>query len=202
MQHLKECPWDRNTPWRPAALPMGTTSFDQREDLAIAKNLFIYGEMSPKVAQPTGLEETVRMAMKNRQGEFPRKEELRSASYLPNGWEDYKKFSKPDFTKSFSFIRNGCSFEGKSSPVASRPHTAGCIEEMLTPPAHTESLDKLATRTWSRMTERPQSMTSSMRMSASMPYIRAKSNKTMELTQYPLIRGLSREKAFNASVRF
>ena len=35
-----------------------------------------------------------RMAMKNRQGEFPRKEELRSASYLPNGWEDRAKRSR------------------------------------------------------------------------------------------------------------
>eukprot|EP00913_Durusdinium_trenchii_P018437 g17320.t1 len=44
MQHLKDCPWDKNSPWRPATVQMGITSFAQREDAAIAKNSFRYGE--------------------------------------------------------------------------------------------------------------------------------------------------------------
>ncbi|CAK9084960.1 unnamed protein product [Durusdinium trenchii] len=175
MQHLKDCPWDKNSPWRPATVQMGITSFAQREDAAIAKNSFRYGEMSPKVAQPCGQEETIRMAMRCRDGaHFPSREALRSASYLPGGWEDYQRLDKPDFTKSFSYIRNGCDLNGRSSmfeaSLQRRPHTtvSSSLREPLVPPAHSESVAKTTTRFWGDFT-RPSSSMGTMRMSVHGP---------------------------------
>mmetsp|Transcript_30573 Transcript_30573/g.63076 ORF Transcript_30573/g.63076 Transcript_30573/m.63076 type:complete len:214 (-) Transcript_30573:122-763(-) len=212
MQHLKACPWDKNTPWRPATLQLGITTSEQREDMAMAKNTFRYGETAKKVAQPCGQEETFRMAARSRGAEaFPSRDALRSASYLPGGWEDYQRLNKPDFTKSFSYIRNGCSLTGRGgifeASLQRRPQTSESValEEPLVPPAHSESLEKLSTRTWTQIT-RPHTSTGSMRMSASMPFIEAKEAKTAlhaasSRTSYPLIRGLTREKALNASLR-
>mmetsp|Transcript_57599 Transcript_57599/g.134963 ORF Transcript_57599/g.134963 Transcript_57599/m.134963 type:complete len:211 (+) Transcript_57599:95-727(+) len=200
MGHLKECPWDKNAPWRPAVVELATTTFDQREDAATARNLFKFGTASPKVMQPMGMEETVRMAVRSRDGSFPAKQDLRSASYLPGGWEDYGRLNKPDFTKSFSYIRKGCRID---SVDFSRPQTAGTFDDrdVRTPPAAVESLETLATRTFSRLSGGPGSPTATMRMQASMPYIRAKSTGNLTQAAEPSIYcNLTREKAVNASI--
>eukprot|EP00930_Biecheleria_cincta_P060644 TRINITY_DN46268_c0_g1_i1.p1 TRINITY_DN46268_c0_g1~~TRINITY_DN46268_c0_g1_i1.p1 ORF type:complete len:225 (+),score=33.35 TRINITY_DN46268_c0_g1_i1:25-675(+) len=108
MQHLKECPLDKNCPWRPSTLQWAGTSLEHREDNATARNFFQRGQMVTKMTQPLGLEETVRMSVSGRTGNYATREELVNASYMPDGWKQYETLSKPDFNASFSFIRQGC----------------------------------------------------------------------------------------------
>jgi len=184
-------------------LQLATTTLEHREDAAAARNLFKFGESSPKVMQPMGMEATVRMAARSREGAFPDKQDLRSASYLPGGWEDYNALNKPDFTKSFSFIRNRGRLDSDSSIGSSRPQTAGTFtdHDVLVPPAQVESLDAVATRTFTRLTGGSGSPTGTIRMQASMPYIRSKSSGNLGKAAEPgLIYKFSREKSLNASI--
>jgi len=108
MQHLKECPLDKNCPWRPSSLQWASTTLDHREDNATARNFFQRGQMVTKMTQPAGLEDTVRMSVAGRTGDYPSRDEVVNASYMPDGWKQYEKLNKPDFNASFSFIRQGC----------------------------------------------------------------------------------------------
>lgn len=131
MQHLKECPLDKNCPWRPSSLQWATTTLEHREDNATARNFFQRGQMVTKLTQPLGLEETVRMCVSGRAGNYPSRDEVVNASYMPGGWKEYEKLNKPDFNTSFSFIRQGCRLGPKSdfpSPQASPARAASMGE--------------------------------------------------------------------------
>lgn len=121
MQHLKDCPLDKNCPWRPSSLQFASTSLEHREDNATARNFFQRGQMVTKMCQPAGFEETVRMSVSGRTGNYPTKDEVVNASYMPDGWRQYEKLNKPDFNASFSFIRQGCRLtaapDSPASPV-------------------------------------------------------------------------------------
>ncbi|CAE8594625.1 unnamed protein product, partial [Polarella glacialis] len=110
MQHLKECPWTSGQRWRPQCVPMGETSLSMREDMKAARNFNQYGQMTPKIVQPLGLEETVRHAVMHKtQAHYPSKTELIAASYMPNGWVEYEREGRPNLHASLSYIGRGCS---------------------------------------------------------------------------------------------
>mmetsp|Transcript_21162 Transcript_21162/g.39780 ORF Transcript_21162/g.39780 Transcript_21162/m.39780 type:complete len:137 (-) Transcript_21162:298-708(-) len=98
--------------------------------------------------------------------------------------------------------RNRERLDSESSTASSRPATNGFQDrDALTPPAQLESLDMITTRTFSRMTGGSDSPSGTIRMQASMPFIRSKSSSSLgKAAEKTLIYKFSREKALNASI--
>eukprot|EP00929_Paragymnodinium_shiwhaense_P119787 TRINITY_DN91682_c0_g1_i1.p1 TRINITY_DN91682_c0_g1~~TRINITY_DN91682_c0_g1_i1.p1 ORF type:complete len:266 (-),score=57.73 TRINITY_DN91682_c0_g1_i1:99-896(-) len=86
--HLKECPLDYNTPWRPAVVQQATASRNLLSDTVKARNAVQHYDPVERPEKPMGIESTIREAV--RSGHYPSRHEVAQASLCTKGWKEFQ----------------------------------------------------------------------------------------------------------------
>lgn len=86
--HLKECPLDYNTPWRPAVVQAPVATRAMLSDTVKCRNSYQHYDPVEKPEKPVGVEATIREAV--RSGNWPSRHEVAQASLCTSGWKEFK----------------------------------------------------------------------------------------------------------------